>query len=262
LKEAETSDPNAAALGNLIERYWRFESLNSDFLSVDGDRADYLFNWGITKDDFDNALSSIQKALSTIRGIASACYLQRTCAQVQNLPSIYEFRPFLPLKKGSFPVDVALRDSGAHAQAIVAKFNADRASHMAFADTPHPFFGGGPNCQPGAYMPNHIFTQWSEPTWLNTVWPVIAAFENNLQNYPSALREQFVETRMEAPWRAYCKSDTDMDCIDHDELTHLEDKIEMPPARHASVNGTGAFPGGEATRCADGISAKFNPNID
>jgi hypothetical protein len=266
LQGTEETDSNSQQLETLLERYWRFEALYSDFLAADADKSDYISDWGITSTAFDNALQATKDTMTTVKQTISSCSSKKGCTLPDNLSSLYDLRPILPLRKRSFPADIALRDSATTAQSAVDQFNSDRTAHMRTADS-LPFFApaayqAGANCFPGQYLPNHIFTQWSVPTWLNTVWPKIAAFENQLKTYPAALKAQIDEVRLAAPWREACTpTGEDQDCIPVHELRERQDEVQTTP-RQDSVNGTGVFPGGEATRCADNVTAKFSPNID
>ena len=255
MHDPEPPDPNAVALRNLMTRYWRFLSLQGDFLWIDAHRPDYVFNWGISYDAFDRALAGVQAAIKNVRNTSSDCYLKQSCpVSLVNVPTTFDFRPFLPLKKRQFDADVNLRDSAMLAQAAVAQYNAKRDEQM---DVSSDEAVGCDN-----FEFNNVFCSWSEPAWLNGVWPLIAAFERNLQTYPGALKFQIAETRMSEPWRGYCKPDgADVDCIPLSELRSREAAIQV--SGHTDiVNGNGVFPGGDATKCGYDVHAIFDPKID
>lgn len=260
--ETEAPDPNLSSLDMMISRLWRLSALKTDFLLVDSRRSDYIFNWGISGSDFDARLQSIQVAVNSTTAALKSCFAAQNCqGQLASIPSPFDWEGYLPLKKGSFAADQILRASASQAQAAVAAFDQQRQARLRLTATTLPGIGSlGCN----TYNGNRVFTQWSEPTWLNNVWPVVATFQSALQGYPAALQATMAEVRFASPWRQFCRSaGSDIDCLLVQDLRSREATIPISSAGHDfSTNGTGSFPGGPATQCNIGTHAFLTPNID
>jgi hypothetical protein len=250
-------DPNAVALEHIMTRYWRLSAVYADFLEVDGHKTDYVFGWGITQDDFYKAFGQVRDAVDKTRSLADKCYKSHQCVQVADLPSPYDFRPWLPLHKLWFPADNWLRSAAVAAQLSVNRYNSLRNQWM---QATNALFGG---C--GNYDGNHFFTsiEQSEETWVKVFWPAIDDFEKAWKAYPDGLKDAITKVRLRWPWDSVCRDTGDVDCIKEDDLRKRELAVTVSAAGHQySVNGTGVLPGGEATKCDPKIHAQFNANID
>lgn len=252
--EEPEENPNASALDHIMARYWRLLALYQDFLAVDAHKPEYLFDWGITAQQFDKTLDDLHNAVLTVRNVARDCYRTQQCVQrLKDVPSEYDFSSSLPIRKSSFAADIALRESAAKAQIVVTKFNNAREAEMRSLNK---LCGGCP--KPAC---SSIFTGWAEPAWLHGPWPFIAAFELKLRLYPLALKAEIGELRLAAKWRAHCGDAADIDCIPKADLRARQDAITVT-GRNDTVNGAGARPFGDATKCGSDHDVQFRPNID
>jgi hypothetical protein len=256
----EPGDPNALALDHILTRYWRLSALHADFLEVDAHKSDYVFGWGITQDDFYKAFRQVREAVDNTRSLADKCYKTHECVQkAADLPNPYDFRPWLPLHKWWFPADNWLRSSALSAQGAVNAYNQLRNVKL---QATNALFGGCGN-NGDNYAGNHFFTQWSEGAWVDAVWPAIDNFDKAWKAYPEGLKDAICKVRLRWPWLSVCRDTADVDCIKEDDLRKRELAITVSAAGHQYfVNGTGARPGGEATKCDPNIHAQFDPNID
>jgi hypothetical protein len=260
MNEQDPGDPNVAALDALMRRYWRLAALKSDFLDVDGRRSDYIFNWGITPETFDEKLRTIQNAVDSVTSVVKECVVQRNCSQrTDKVPSPFDWYGYLPIQKRSFPADVYLRDAAVKAQSAVTAYETWRQTVLKTMLV-ESYVNDNMGCD--RLIGNLLFTKSAEALWLYRFWPVVAAFESSRQAYPDALKREIKERSFRVPWRSYCAMTPDPDCIDVTDLRARQESIPISTAGHdIRVSGKGE-PGDEATRCDPNVIVTFDANID